>query len=381
MNPFSFIVRVLKFFSVYADPFEKKIDHFLKRLNQNSKRNLEELMQQDLVKLSIFLEYKFRGYKKLKKRFRRELYKNAALIAADYLQHFDQTRPQIVRAQKAMHLPGGLAADERMTYLLGIMDYLKPGKRLQYKESVTFQKLLRNPASEMLVGDCNQITTLYIYLYSLRYPITDLSVKILPEHVCLNYKGVDIETTNATLTEYPIYTFLGSADEIVAANLLDIPDPSEKQFEVSPVSMLKSAQVAFYFSSHRQTVEKNLLVAYHNMAVYYARQKDYKKAALFANKTGSTKLQAQITRIQAVEDLKTKRYEKALEGFRRINDAEGERACFQNELADLFEKIKPLKTIESFKGQATHLRRMKELALRLNNQKVVNFTTDLLNKL
>lgn len=378
MNSISLITGFFRFFSVYADPFEKRADRFLKKINQYSKRDLEELMQQDLVKLTIFFEYKFRGYKKLKKRYRKELYKNAAIIAADFLKSYDQRKTEIARRQRSIRLSTDLRNDERMTYLLGIMEYLKPGERLFYEKSATFLKLLRNPASEKLAGDCNQITTLYIYLYSLRYPVTDLQVKILPEHICLHYRGIDIETTNATLTEYPIYTFLSSAEEIVAANLLDIPDPSERQYEISPANMLKSAQVAFQFSSHRQTVEKNLLVAYHNMAVYHARRKNFSEAMLFANKSGNTKLQVQITRMEAVEYLKLKRYEKALEKFRKINDREGETACYQNELADLFGKTKPFKTVDDYRNHKSILLRMKELAQKLRNQKVVDFVNEVL---
>ena len=381
MNPISLITGFFRFFSVYADPYEKRVDRFLKKVNQYSRRDLEKLVQEDLVKLTIFFEYKFRGYKKLKKRYRIKLYRNAVAIATDFQKFFDQRKTEIARGQKSMRLPDGLRNDEHMTYLLGIMNYLKPGKRLRYEESATFQKLLRNPVSEELVGDCNQITTLYIYLYSLRYPVSDLQVKILPQHICLRYRGIDIETTNATLTEYPIYTFLSSVDEIVAANLLDIPDPSERQYEISPANMLKSAQVAYHFSSHRQTVERNLLIAYHNMAVYYAKQKDFSKATLFANKSGSTKLQQQITRMEALDCLKAKRYEKALEKFRRIKDGEGEKACYQNELADLFEKTKAFKVVSDFRNHKSTLRRMEELALKLNNQKVVDFVNDVLKKL
>lgn len=381
MNPFSIIAKVFRCFSVYIDPFEKHVDRFLKKVRQRSKRDLKELIQQDLVKLTIFLEYKFKGYKKLKKRYRKKLYEHAALIAKDFIFFFDEHKEEIAEEQKSLDIPSDLKNDEHLTYLLGIMAYLKPGERLQYQRAATFEKLLRDPTSEMLVGDCNQITTLYIYLYSLRFPIGDLHVKILSEHICLHYKGVDIETTNATLAKYDDYIFLSDVEEIVAANLLDISDPSEKQFDISPASMLKSAELAFHFSSHRQTVEKNLFIAYHNMAIHYANQKNFSKATLFANKSGKTKLQKAITRMEAIDHLKTKRYKKALEKFKKIRDSEGQKACYQNELVDLLDKTKSLKKVNDYKNHKSTLLRMKELGLKVNNQKVVDFVNDILKKL
>jgi len=381
MNPFSIIAKFFRLFSVHVDSFEKQVDLFLKNVRKRSKRDLEELIQQDLVELTIFLEYKFKGYKKLKKRYRKKLYENAVLIAEDFIDFFDEHKDEIQKKQKELDIPRAVKVDERMTYLFGIMAYLKPGKKLQYQEAATFEKLLRDPTKEMLVGDCNQITTLYIYLYSLCFPVGDLHVKILPKHICLHYKGVDIETTNGTLTRYNNYTFLSDVEEIVAANLLDISDPAEKQFEISPASMLKSAELAFHFSSHRATVEKNLFIAYHNMAIYYANKKNFSKAALFANKSGNTKLQKQITHMEAVDHLKAKRYQKALEKFRRIGSLEGEKACYQNELADLFDKYKSLKTVGDYKNHKTTLRRMKELGLRVDNRQVVDFVNDILKKL
>lgn len=381
MNPFSIIAKVFRFFSVYIDPFEKHVDRFLKNVRRKSKKDLETLIQQDLVKLTIFLEYKFKGYKKLKKRYRKKLYEHAGLIAKDFVFFFDEHKEELAEHQKSLDIPSELKSDERMTYLLGILTYLKPGERLQYQNAATFGKLLRDPTSEMLVGDCNQITTLYIYLYSLRFPVGDLHVKILPEHICLHYRGVDIETTNATLAHYDDYTFLSDVEEIVAANLLDVSDPSEKQFEISPKSMLKSAELAFHFSSHRATVEKNLFIAYHNMAVYYANQKNFSKATLFANKSGNTKLQKEITRMEAIDHLKAKRYKKALDRFKKIGDLEGQKACYQNELVDLLDKTKSFKKVNDYKNRKAVLRRMKELGLKVHNQKVVDFVNDILKKL
>jgi len=377
----SSLSKIFGFLSVYVDPFEKKVDKFLKHVKKRSNRDLDLLVQEDLVKLTVFLEYKFKGYKTLKKRYRRKLYANARLIIVDFKRYLMEEGDQIEIMQNGPSIPSGLRGDEHFRYLLAIMHYLKPGGRLQYRDSSNFEKLLRDPTREKLVGDCNQIVTLYIYLFSLRYPVSELKVKILPDHICLHYKDIDIETTAGTLARYDDYTFISNVEEIVPTNILDISDPTEKQFKISPKSMLKSAELAYQFSSHRATVEKNLFIAYHNVAIFYAKQKNFSKANLFANKSGKTDLQKSIRRMEAIDHLKNKRYQKAADIFKAVADIEGEKACYQNELAELFLKIKNFKTIPEYRNHKGTLKRMKELATKVNNQQTVDFVNDVLKKL
>jgi len=375
------LFNIFKFFSVYIDPFEKKVDKFLKGVKRKSKRDLEVLVQEDLVKLSIFLEYKFKGYKKLKKSYRKKLYQNIELIKEDFQEFFEEENDAIDISQHALSIPVELRCDDHFKYILAIMHYLNPDDILEYRESSNFEKILRNPKEERLVGDCNQIVTLYIYLFSLKYSVSELQIKILPDHVCLHYNGIDIETTSGSLADYDEYSFISSVEEIVATNILDISDPDEKQYSISAKNMLKSAELAYQFSSHRIIVEKNLFLAYHNVAVYYANQKNFSKAILFANKTGNTKMQRDIARMEASYFLKNKKYNSAAEKFRKINDRESEKACYQNELADLFGSIKNLKTIPEFKNKKATLRRMKELAIKVDSNQVLGFVNDVLKKI
>jgi len=369
------------FFSLYEGPFEKKVDKFLRKINKRSAQDLELLMQEDLVRLTIFMEYKFKGYKKLRKRYRKKLYESAELIKKNFSEFYEENSGRIAVQKTKSDIPDHLLADEHFKYLLVIMNYLTPGKRLEYRESATFEKLLRDPSVQKLVGDCNQITTLYIYLFSLRYPIHELQVKILPKHICLHYKGVDIETTTGKLAHYEDYTFLSSVTEIVPSNILDVADPDEKQFKISPGSMLKAAEFAFAFSGHRQTVEKNLFTAYHNTAIYYAKNNNFKQAVLFANKSGNTKLQQSIVRNEAVYLLRNKKFNKAAGKFKKIGDIAGEKTCYQNELVQLFTQIKGFNSLDQYKSNKSVLRRIKELALKTEDRKVLDFVNGILKKL
>ena len=373
MSLFSFF----HFFSIYEGPFEKKVDRFLSQIKQKTKLDWEKLMQEDLVRLTIFLEYKFKGYKKLKRGYRKKLYTNAHLIQQDFQDFFEHLN---IPSNLVASVSTELLHDERFLYLASIMAYLKPGEKLIYRESSNFEKLLRNPSVEKLVGDCNQIVTLYIYLYSLRYSVSDLQIKILPGHVCLHYRGVDIETTAGRLTEYEEYTFLSPVTEILAANLLDVSDPDEKQFSIHPHNVLQSAELALELSSHRPTVEKNLWIAYHNLAIFYAHKHQFEKAIFYANKSGDTKLQTKLAHDFGVYDLKNKKYDKAREQFRKIGDLSSEKACDQTELSDLLKKMEGFKTVDQYKKQKSNLKRIKILASKLQEQKVVDFVDGLFKK-
>lgn len=373
MSLFSFF----HFFSIYEGPFEKKVDRFLGQIKQKTKLDWEKLMQEDLVRLTIFLEYKFKGYKKLKRGYRKKLYANAHLIQQDFQDFFEHLN---VSSGLVAGVSTELLHDERFLYLASIMAYLKPGEKLIYRESSNFEKLLRNPKVEKLVGDCNQIVTLYIYLYSLRYSVSDLQIKILPGHVCLHYRGVDIETTAGRLTGYEEYTFLSPVTEILAANLLDVSDPDEKQFSIHPHNVLQSAELALELSSHRPTVEKNLWTAYYNLAIFYAHKHQYEKAIFYANKSGDTQLQRTLNYDWGVYFLKEKKYEKAREQFRKVGDSHSEKACDQTELSDLLKKIEGFKTVDQYKKQKSNLKRIKILASKLQEQKVVDFVDGLFKK-
>jgi len=364
---------LLYLFSLYTDAFEKKVDRFLRKIKRHTASDLENLMQQDLVRLTIFLEYRFKGYKNLKRRHRRKLYKNIKAIEQDFEAFILKKEPQLPQLKSKLNLPNHLKKDLHFDDILLIMAYLKPGRIFEYQASVSFERLLRDPRKEKLIGDCNQIVTLYIYLFSLRHPASKLKIKLLSDHVCLHYQGQDIEATSATLAEYNDYLFLSDATEIISTNLLDIPEPGSNRFSISPKSLLQAAQFAYKFSSHRPTVERNLLIAYHNISIFYAQKKSFKKAIQFADKSGSTQLQKQVRRMEAIHLFKTKKYEKAAQKFNKISDAEGVKSCQQAQLSKLIESIKSLKTIKQLKQKKSTLRHIRKLALKLGKTELVKF--------
>ena len=129
---------------------------------------------------------------------------------------------------------------------------------MAYRSSSSFEKVLRNPEEEVLEGDCNQLVTLYVYLYSLRFPITDLQLKIIPGHVCLHFEGKDLETTKGTWTLYKKFDRIAEIPELISLNLLDIPDEAESREKISPITRLHISRLAYTLSGERSTTKLRL---------------------------------------------------------------------------------------------------------------------------
>lgn len=293
-----FMLQFLKWFfglfSPYVNGFERRVDRFFRGIKSDSsgvevREGLLKLMQENLIVTNVWLEKKYKGYKYLTKKVRRQMYADTEKIKAAFLAEegvsAEQIRAMVVDAGAVF--PNG--DEEKMVYLGKIMSFLRPEKYYFYIKTASFGKLLRDPESEKLEGDCNQIVTLYIYLYSFKFPIEDLRIKLLPGHVCLHFREVDIEATNATFMRYEEREVL-PVTEIIATNLLDLADFREEVSAISPREFVKSAQLAYAISSLRSLVEQNLKVAYHNLALASLNGGNFESARFFAEKAGEAEL-------------------------------------------------------------------------------------------
>ncbi len=276
-----------------------------------------------------------------------------------------------------------------------IMEFLKPGGRYQYIKTASFARLLRDPQSTVLEGDCNQIVTLYAYLYSRQHPITDLQIKILPEHVCLHLQGVDIEATNGTFQRYAEHTVIAPITELLAVNLLDISDFREMTAEISEKSILESAKLAYVLSSNRALVERNLVIAYHNLAIAmvnqknfqsalfyakrannkqvleyvhntaaqsYVQQKNFSKAQYHANQLGNKSMQQYVDISEGMNHLVNKRYDKARFKFQKYGDSSRIKIAYQQEYNDLVKTTQSYKTLEQMKKHKSTYRKILQLS-------------------
>ncbi len=410
--------KLLLFFSPYTDLFERRVDRFLSRLTPLSpvtkaRNKAQELLQTDIIRVIVFCEYRFKKYKTLKRSYRKKCYENAELIKNDFLSFYKDYESHFVEKIKHQKVPTSLKKDEKFIFLFGIMQYLALGKRLEYQEASAFEKLLKNPKKNKLIGDCNQIVTLYVALFAMKYPVQDLKLKLVPGHVCLHYQGVDIETTTGHFAHYEDYENLVSVEEMIAINLLDISDQSENQYQLSPKEFLEASEIAFLFSSNRELVRRNLKTAYHNLTVtrlkskkfadaeefaqktgdkellaavymqavfYLLEKKKFSPAKGFANRSNNPELKKAVTRSHAIDLLNRKKFNAARNKFKQVHDHEGLKACDQNELHDLWEQIRKCKRLVDYKRNRTKLKKVQELAKKVGEDGILEFCRDTLKK-
>ena len=409
-------------FSPYVDPFERKVDKFFKHIKSTDslagiKYELLSLMQENLVVTNVWMEKKFKGYKYLDKGARRKMYEDAKKIVAAFQEHslthghtLEEVKKRI--EDKSLTFPNGDA--DKMVHLADIMAFLRPGQYYHYIKTSSFGKLLRDPAHAKLEGDCNQIVTLYIYLFSTKFPLEDLQIKLLPEHVCLHFRGIDIEATNGTFKKYEDDKQILPVTEIISTNLLDLTDFREKVQKISPRVIVKSSQLAYAISSLKPLVAKNLQVAYHNLAVdalankdfetaiffadkggegelihsvyqnaaiYYMKQNSFKKARYFADKSGESDLAKTIRYNEGIYYYKKDNIDHALTIFSSLGNEDMKKACYQKQYNKLVKKLSGVKTMADAKRHRSTYNQMLHLAQKIGDSSLERSVRDTLNKI
>lgn len=319
----SFAQKIYYFFSQYTDSAERRVGKFFANINENNAKNyvsqqLLSLMQVDIVRINLLSEQKYKGYRYLRKSKRKKLYVNAQLIADDFesycARHKANTEKILSQVKETGVSTAGLIPyPDKLAYVKMIMDYLSPQNgKYSYRESSTFGELLNDPNQKQLLGDCNQIVTLYIYLYSKKFDINDLQLKTYPGHVALHFKGVDVEATNGEFRNYQNENQrILPIREIVSINLLDITDKYYTTNKIDPSLQLQSARLALLVSSDSQTTQKNLDIAYNNAVVNMMNQNDYSSALKYAKQSKDFNLLSTVGHNGSVYFLNSKQYKQA----------------------------------------------------------------------
>ena len=294
------------------------------------------------------------------------------------------------------------------------MRYLSPAnKRYVYRESCTFGELLKDPVKSQLIGDCNQIVTLYIYLYSLKYDTNDLKIKTLPGHVCLHFKGLDIEATNGQFALYDNKDQkILPVQEIVSVNLLDTTDSYFKTHKISPKAFLESARLAYLISSEREIVNNNLKAAYnnivndlvkkgdyklalsyakvsknnalinyvgHNGALFYLQKNDYSKALYFANYADKNReLKNNIIYNQGINLYQQNKYQQAINAFKQINNVDLIKKCYIGLFYKEQEKLTKLATKQDIINNKSTIQKMNSYAKHSGEKSLIDYTNNLM---
>lgn len=389
----NFLKSIYLFFSPYVNLFERRVDKFFNHIKSTDsiadiREGLLKLMQENLIVLNVWLEKKFKGYKYLSKSVRRKMYADTEKIKQKFLefcQNSGITKEFVNKVLEQTNLTYPTGDDEKILYITQIMLFLAPGKFYHYIKTSSFGKLLRDPDKEKLEGDCNQIVTFYIYLYSLKFPLNDLKIKLLTEHVCLQFREIDIETTAGQFAKYKEYEHVLPVTEIISTNLLDIADFREQTFEISPRVILKSSQLAYAISSLRTLVEKNLKIAYTNMALYSLSKNDISSAEFFADKSGDQQVIFNVYRNAATYYTERSNFSKALYYAQKSGNSNMIEAIKHNEAAyeynKLSKKVANVRTLNEAKNNKPVYQKMLLLAQRLGDTTIEHNLRDTINKI
>ena len=422
----NFLRKIIDFFSPYAHPLEKKADRFFSKINFHIDksaihRKILELMQEDIVVLHLWCERRYKGYRYLTKKKRKKLYENAEKMRRSFETFCLKQKPDISKIfqhieKKGIPVPQFFGKERELKYLACLMSYFSGSKgHFEYRESSNFGELLKDPAKEKLIGDCNQIVTLYVYFFALQYDISELQLKFYPEHVCLHYKGVDIEATNGSFRNYHEKgQKILPATELIALNLLDVADKREEIYVISPDSFLESSKLTFLLSSDQEIASHNLKVAYqtiisrsmkerqfdkalryakqskdpqfiqlasHNATLYFLKHNQFRRAEKFNQIAKNEKLRKAIIEAEGVYYFKNKDFEKALSLFQKVHNADLIKGCYEGMFMKLNKELQFVKTLDQFKRKKTTLKKMQEYAKKSQNPKMIKYTSDLLKQI
>ncbi len=409
-------------FSPCINSFERKVDRFFSHIKSTDsfssiREKLINLMQENLIIVNVWLEAKFKGYVYLTKSTRKKMYEDVKAIVKKWEEHTAKNpiNEEFVKSQidaAGIEFPNG--DNEKIKCLYSIMQFLRPGLYYNYIKTASFGKLLRDPDKEKLEGDCNQIVTLYIYLYSLKFPLDDLKIKLLPEHVCLHFRGIDVEATNGTFQKYKESTDVLSVTEIISTNLLDLADFREDLQVVSERMMVKSAQLAYAISSLKPLVAKNLNIAYRNLAVsalnsndfktaifylsqtddkealknayknaciFYMNNNDFSKAGYYADQAGDSELKKNVKHNEGVYYFNNGSVDKALSIFVSLGDENMKKACYAKKYNELVKKVSGVKTLEDAKRYKSIYREMLSVAQKMGDSTLENSVRETLSKI
>lgn len=408
LNIMNMLQKIYYFFSRYTDPAERRVGRFFARVNEKNpphmiEKSLLHLLQRDIAVINLWTERQYKGYQYLTKRERRHLYDNLAAIQRDFAvfaatQSVDLKQVIAQIASKGVDTAMLRTRPEQLTYITILMRYLSPTQgRYEYRNSSSFGRLLRDPRREKLIGDCNQIVTLYIALFAAKYDVSDMKLTLYPGHVALHFHGVDIETTNGTFAAYDREgQITAPIHEIVSVNLLDTTDSNFTKNAVNPEIFLQAARLAYVVSSHRQLVKKNLEIAYHNVVQHLMKTQKYPAALTYARQSKNYELIEAAARNGAIHAMKqqkftearacanasqnrhellrtidsheaaqlynTKHYDQARKIYQRLGQRDMVGQCYRGLYIQEQNKLGPIKTTADVKANAGTIRAMERYA-------------------
>jgi hypothetical protein len=399
----------------YTDARERSVAKFFAGLNEHSAHSsaqsrLDQLLQENIAVINLWTEFRYKGYRYLTKTKRRELYAQLERITSEFELFYRAytVEAETITARVRTIAPGARLHPNQTRLLQAIMDFLSPSNgRYEYRSSSSFGRMLRDPSEEVLVGDCNQIVTLYIYLYSRYFPVRDLHVRTLPSHVALHYGGVDIEATEGSWANYATQkdSVVLPIREIVSINLLDTTDENFATHAIDPEDFLHAARFAAMLSHEREIVTHNLAAAYQTIVAARMKKHDYVRALRFAKQSRDLELLAavgvngaqyhvarhdfvaarhfaeyapkreeiirEIYRSEGVYHFDARRFHDAITAFKKLGDEKLVRVCYENLYVDEQNKLPKNLTSETIREHKRTVARMQGFARKSHNRQII----------
>jgi hypothetical protein len=384
---------IKNWFSPYVNPFERELAEFFTKIKESSSVELVRakataFLQRDLVMTLVYLESRFKRYTHLGKKARTAIYRDRELLRADFENFIDQhplRKEQIAEQMLVLGLTEQELDADKLGYMMQIMAYLKPDGRYLYRTASSFDSLIVDPRKAKLVGDCNQIVSLYAYFYALKYPITDLKVKLLPEHICLQFFGVDLEAVEAKFHVYDEFEYVAELYELISVNLLDVRDYTRSFFRISDYNFLICARLALLLSSNRKATEHNISVAYYNLGVKASQKDDFTSAIHFFKLSKNQEALNNAYRNAAIHYLNLSKLTKAKSYARMANDADllkqiDKKAAYL-EYQKLWLKVQKLDTEAKRKKHKSTYSQMLKLAVTMEDEKAITQLKQILGNL
>lgn len=405
---------------LYANEQEQNVDKFFSSIKANSNKSevvikARNLIQKDIISLNLWLEKKYKKYRHLNKTQREKRYSNFEITKDLYQKHkklHENDYRHIYQLQQKGVNDNYLEKYKDMLKTLHLINTFTQ-TIFQYRESTNFAELLRNPLEGRIIGDCNQIVTLYLYFFSLDHDVTKLRLNVFDNHITLHLDGLDIEATRGYFTFNTKQNIL-SVEEIIGVNILDISDKAQISDKLSVNELLEMSQIAYMLSSSRDLVKKNLANAYkryssfkyekgdyettikfaelsndtkflrgmyRNVSIQYLNKKKYSTAEEFAKKSGDVKLISLIRRNKAVELYNNKDYQKALDIAQSLGDDKFMESIYSQMYFQEQSKLGNLKSVNDIKSKKHIIYKMKDLAKKSKNQKAIEYCNSLIKYL
>jgi len=345
----------------------------------NTASDALRLMNLNYFKLCISIERYYHGYKQYNRSFRKELYENLKNLEIEFNEFSKTNSVDIISEITKFGLRFNDDELKRLKYIKLISQFFRNRENFKYKESVNLSQSLI-PKDDVFYFDCNQICNLYIHLYSLEFDAADLRVKLPKDHVCLHFKGIDIEATNGEFLIYNEVQETYPITEMISVNMLDVSDLEFEQFKIKPRKFYKLINLA-KFLSNNPVIENNIQVSYQKMALFYLDKTNTKSAEFFIKKISNLELAKKMYYNLTVKLISLKEFGKAKYYIKKFHFDNLMLQIYSFEYDKLYKKIKNIKTLKEASKHKPTYKKMLKIAFKMKDDKLIASLKDTLKNL